>query len=287
MFNLLIISLCFLIIFIIFGVDKNDISNLKDDQLIKKLIDISFIGQKQQLKQINKNYTFLNYCIHSGLLVLAVIILIYKPLDNLLYTIILSSIIIFVYPFFYRIRVYSMHQKNVINNVFIYTQYVLVYIMEDMVLDQVLMLSSKALSEKMNKELMIVRDFIHKTNDTKRGLELFEAIYPYSIVKMVHILLIGKKQDGAISEELISYIKDSIDDFEIEVTNFYEKKKANKKIFYIISFLNLVSVYMILDLFKVVAKSEILSIILFVFYLLNIITLLLYEKWCFNQKHID
>ncbi|MFV0479251.1 MAG: hypothetical protein ACK5LZ_01585 [Anaerorhabdus sp.] len=278
----------FMLSWIWIGITLKDVKSLKELPLTRKIVSVSYFGKSEELKKIGKDYSWGLYMKHSVIITLLAGTLAFLTFRDYNYTVIIVGCIVFVWPYLYCLRIHHLYQQEKIEALFIYCQSILIYLKENRTAQQTLSLTKEIVPYQLQEDIQMVLNFIEETENFNDGLAYFEERYPFAMIKNTHILLVGKRNLGTLNMKLMEYLQESIENHEQLLREFYLKKAANQKVFIILWLLNLFSILLIVDLFSVSSgQTQVMKLLLLLFYGINIATLVIYERWCFRKKHLD
>jgi hypothetical protein len=196
-----------------------------------------------------------------------------------------------IIPYIYFLNIKTDYFIFIEENIFIYSTNIIIYLKENKVVSEVLLLTSDNVENPIKDDIYNLVLYINDTNNFNEALDRIEKKYQYSILKNVHILLKNARDRGFNNENLYDYTFNSIEEYQILINNYRIKKQTNKKLFYFMTVLDIAGV---LFLIKMFAESSFINsgdsginFSIFIFYLLNIITVIYYETFCLRINSIE
>ena len=196
-----------------------------------------------------------------------------------------------VIPFIYFINIKTKYLIYIEENIFIYATNVLIYLKENKVVSEVLLLTSENIDNPIKEDIYNLVLYVNDTNNFNESLEKIENKYKYSILKNVHILLRNAKDRGFNNEKLYDYTFNSIEEYQISLNNYRLKKLTNRKLFYFMIILDMAGVLLIIKTFTkssfIKSGDSRINLSIFIFYILNIITIVYYETFCLKINSIE
>ncbi len=280
----------FLLVWVLIGGERADIEKLVENRVVQETMELSYFGQEKKLVNIGRKYSLKQYFRDSFKLLVFFGFLIYRTVDDLYLSLWICGVIIFFWPYLYCLKVMNEEQRKKEESAFIYSQSILVYLRENRVSQQILYQCVEVLEGAFRTDIEKMISVVEQSNQFSKGLKMLEDKYPYSMIKNVHILLLGKKDQGSSYLSLVDYLQKSIENHEILLREFYRKKERNEKMFFIICGLNFIAISMIIKFFVGTSEMSLgigIKIVLSCFYSLNLITIVLYERWCLTKNHLD
>lgn len=283
MTGLLFVTLLLLFVVNIEITQKIEVDILKN-QLIQKLGQYIQITENDEGKSIK-----LQMIKYAFILFVGIVTLVYSTTQNILITISVSSLYLITLPYLFFLRNKQAHKQTLLVSVFIYTQSLLILLREDRTVVDILRECEDSMNEPLKLDLIEINNYIAKTTDIQSALTILEEKYHYSIVINAHILLRHKAMYGHLEQGLIDYLYANIENYELAYNEFIAKRKTNTTLFYIIIGLNAFGVYSLTNFISMQssAKNGFMLFILFSYYVLNLVTVILYEQWCYKTLVLE
>ena len=283
------VLIVFTLVLINLNFNAMDYNNLCKYKIINKIIDLSFISMKIKFKIIGIEYSNRKYLINCTILSLVLGTTFYFTINNLLYTLILLIICLFLFPYIQYLNFKSRFDAFIESNIFSYTQSSIIFLKEEKTVYNILNECVNNVSNPLKKDLCDAIKYIDKTSDFDKALDNIETKYRHTCIKNLHILLKGKLKYGTINNNLYDFLYHDIEDYELMISNFKLNKAANQKAFYFMMFLDLFAVYIIKAMFndtQMLQSDNSTQVTIFVFYLLNIFTVYFYEIYCNKMNNL-
>jgi len=280
-----------LLILINFDLPPVNISNLKENKIYKCLYKYSYYGILMPIHSYNYEYTFSKYLLHIIIFSASSAMIYYATISNLYYSILIFVIISLVIPYLYLIKCKKNYYLFIEQNCFDYATNIVIFLKDNLVISDLLLSTCNNIENPMKSEIIKLIKFVNNTNNFNEGLAVIEKKYQYSFIKNVNILLKNVYEKGSNNQELYDYIFDSIEYYQLQLNKYRSKKDANKKIFYLIVYLDLFGVLMLMKMFTTssfsITNLNNFSTIIFLFYLLNILSIIFYENYCYRTIAIE
>jgi hypothetical protein len=263
----------------------------KNGNMIKKFKSLSYLGINNKIKTLGYQYSSFDYIMQA--LVIAVVIggMSYATIGDIAYTFIIVAICVFMLPYFQYQELKSKFECKIEENIFIYVQTALIYLREEKTVFEILTDCANTVDNPLSDDLNRCISHIGMTGDFNEGLDMFETMYPHSTIKNLHILLKGRKNQGADNPILYNYLFNNVEDYELITNDYQSKKRVNRIVFYIMLILDIGSILLMTKTFSggdmINLETSSFKFVLFIFYILNVITVLGYESWCSKNQKLD
>ncbi|WP_143254356.1 hypothetical protein [Anaerorhabdus furcosa] len=258
-------------------------------QFVESLNSYTYSGINKKLNEFNMNYSLSNYMKHSSLLFITLGLLCYSTTKSLRITLLITLLYLVAIPFVVYQKKRQLFKINLITSIFIYTQSILMYLREDKTVVDILRECEESNNNFLRRDLKEVNQYILKTTDVLTGLESLENKYTYSIVINAHIILKHKLIDGIVNQNLIDYLYTNIENYEIAFNEYINKRRSNNYLFYLILGLNAFGVYSLTNFITLQSNNQnsVMQAVLTLYYILNLITIIIYENWCTNTLVLE
>lgn len=287
---MILLCLYFVLLFLLNNSFKEnkEVKTIKK-QFIESLNSYTYSGINKKLNEFNMNYSLSNYIKHSSLLFIALGLLCYSTTKSLRITLLITLLYLVAIPFVVYQKKRQLFKINLITSIFIYTQSILMYLREDKTVVDILRECEESNNNFLRRDLKEVNQYILKTTDVLTGLESLENKYTYSIVINTHIILKHKLIDGIVNQNLIDYLYTNIENYEIAFNEYINKRRSNNYLFYLILGLNAFGVYSLTNFITLQSNNQnsVMQAVLTLYYILNLITIIIYENWCTNTLVLE
>lgn len=281
-FSLAIVSvmLCYI------WIDRSIIREVSNNSLFLRIKKVSYWGLLQDFSQYNYAYSLKKYTQQAILLGLAFLLIVYGTIQHFTYTVILALIGVFFLPLLNLMNCKRVYKEKIEKAVYSYSCYALVYLQENRHILDVLKDCKKLLENPLAEDIQLAIDMIEKTADIRVALKELERKYPYESLRKVNSLMISKTLEGAINSRQYTLTYQSIEGQEVALTNFRIEKEVRRKGFYMLIGISLFAAYMINSFFTADMGASISKVqyFYFIFYLVHIIVILLYEQWIMKAE---
>ena len=268
--------------------NKNDLNNLKDSKVIRFLYQHSYHGLIIPIKKLGYSYTGLKYVCQSVVFAGLVGLLFYATCNDVKFTIIITLLVVAIIPYIYYLNLKLRYLNLIETEVFNYATNIIIYLKEKQTVTDVLINTANNVEEPLSSDLHQLLKYINDTNNFNKGLDLIETKYNYSFLKNVHILLKNAFNRGYNNFELYNYTFNSIEAYQLTLNKYRLKKAANRKLFYFMIILDLIGVNGLIHIFaRELLTNTYIADIIFIYYCLNLITVIYYEFFCFKINTIE
>ena len=285
--TVIVISLIFILNI---KVNDKDLKVFKKYKIVRKVCGLSFSSLKSKFDIIGINYTNQKYFINALLLSLVLGVIFYITIQSLLYTTILLSICIFLFPYIQYLNYKSQYDEYIESDIFSYTQSAIIFLKEEKTVYNILKECINNVSGPLKNDLINAVKHIDQSSDFVFALKEIEDKYQHTCIKNLHILLIGKLKYGTINSNLYDFLYHDIEEYELMISNFKLKKSANQKAFYFMMLLDLCAVYIVKSMFndtQMLTADTNTKLVIFVFYIMNIGTIYFYEIYCNKMNNLN
>ncbi len=268
------------------------VENLINDEWVLNLRNVSYFGMILKIKELGYDYSLFQYAFESSILSCVLGILAYMTTKSIALSLVLVLISTFLLPYYHFLATESLYKYKIEQDLFLYVTSSLVYLREDTLTSlEIMMNCLSSLSSIVQTDLQKTLNFISSTSQFEEGLDMFEKKYCHSIVKNLHIILKAKYNEGALNLSLYEYLYDNVESYELLNSEFIKKSKANRSLFYFMILLEFLAIYLVVNVFGnsqfINLESTFFKMVIFIYYLLNIITVLFYEGWCRNHLQTE
>lgn len=265
-------------------------NQISEEKGFEKIVALSYLGIHKEINALGYLYTVGQYIKQSLIGGLGVGFLVYSSIHQLGYTIIIVLILLFLIPYLNYLRYKEKNNQIIEENVFIFVQTALIYLREEKTAMQILKDCSLSVEGTLCHDIDEAITVTLIEGELSKGLEIIEQRHPYSVIKNLNILLRGKNKEGSCNKQIVEYLFENIETYERVIISYKLKKKANQFVFYTITLLNCIAIILLTNLFlgkEAVIQNTALHQVLFVYYMLNIGTIIYYESWCSSQKSLE
>ena len=280
-----------LIFLLLLDFRSTDLSQLMSNRIIRKIYMNTYYGLVEPIRRCGYEYSIRKYICHALVFGGGVSLLFYATAADLRYALLVFVLVVVIIPYVYFMNIRSGYLAFIEESIFIYATNVVIYLREKKVVSEVLLLTSDSLEDPLKQDIIDLVLYINDTNNFNEALDRIEDKYRYSVLRNVHILLRNARDRGFNNENLYTYTFNSIEEYQVSLNNYRLRKKANRRLFYFMMTLDITGV---LFLIKMFASSSFINIgsdgidtVIFIFYLLNIITVLYYETYCLKINSIE
>ncbi|MEG0402990.1 MAG: hypothetical protein RR571_01290 [Anaerorhabdus sp.] len=270
-------------------IQHDKVKNTLEIELINKINSFTYIGINNKLKDLGLEYTLVNYGKHALLLVICLGFICYMTIKRLDVTLLITTVYTICLPYLIYFQKLQKYKEKLLSNIFIYSESLLMYLREDKTVVDILRDVEDSVDNPLKNDLIEVNNYINKTTNIVNGLKIMEDKYNYSIVINAHIILKHKVIEGIVNNDLIDYLYTNIENYELSFQECLAKRKSNNFLFYLIIVLNAFGVLSLTNFINVQSNQQSMTMILvlILFYILNLCTILFYEKWCFKSLSIE
>jgi hypothetical protein len=279
------------ILLFIIDYDFYDLQVIIKNKLFQNIYKYTYYGLIEPIKKCGYDYSISKYILHSIIIGGGTSLLFYCTTYDLRYSVMIMIVVSLIIPYIYFLNIKTDYFIFIEENIFIYSTNIIIYLKENKVVSEVLLLTSDNVENPIKDDIYNLVLYINDTNNFNEALDRIEKKYQYSILKNVHILLKNARDRGFNNENLYDYTFNSIEEYQILINNYRIKKQTNKKLFYFMTVLDIAGV---LFLIKMFAESSFINsgdsginFSIFIFYLLNIITVIYYETFCLRINSIE
>lgn len=283
----LFISYLIILIFIFYKRNKEPFS--LESQVLRKILSYSYFEIAKQCNQLGYEYKIKSYVKEIIMVFIVLGVICQFTINNWLVTIGICSIYSLCLPIIHLQRVYVEAQDSINEGLFTYLQTALMLLRENKTVFDILKLCEECCEYPIKEDLHEINAYISKTGKIAVALTMFEKKYPNSFVKNLNIVMKNKNDEGALSEQLIDYFYMDVENFEVILNEFKRKRKANHTLFYLIECLNAFGVLALRNFVSqqsLNSSSKLVNVFL-LFYVLNLVTILLYEQWCNKINYFE
>lgn len=283
----LFISYFIILLFLFYKRNKEPTSI--ESQIVSKFIDYSYFEIARKCHLLGYKYDLKTYL--KQILVLFVILgaLCQLTINNVLITVFICIAYALCIPFIYYQKINLVSQEHLNEELLNYIQTALMLLRENKTVFEVICLSEECAGQPIKDDLNKIIDFIKFSGDITKGLNLFEEKYNNSFIKNLNIIMINKNNEGAISDNLIDYFYINVENYEVLLNSFKAKRKANHILFYVIECLNAIGILSLTNFISIqnTNNSPMLVSTLTLYYILNLVTIIIYEQWCSKIKYFE
>lgn len=290
-FLLVVFILYFWALFWLYN-EEITLDKFKQDPLIIKLKKWSYIGVIINIKDLGYEYSTKKYMIQSIVIAAGFGWIAYYTTDTIFYSVILISGCIFLLPYYNMLQLKTKYRQMVEDNIFAYVSNSLVYLRENSkTVIEIITDCLPAISNPLKNDIEECLKHISMTGDFDLALDMLEKKYNHTILKNLHDIFKVKYHEGALNILLYSYLYDNVNDYELILSDYRKKYIANRSVFYIMVLLEMFAIFLIVNMFGsseiVDLKTPFFQAIIWAYYVLNIATVMYYEKWCSKNNFSD
>lgn len=253
-----------------------------ESQLLKKVMSFSYFEIAKKCKCFGYEYSMESYLKQIVVTCLTIGVVCQLTLNDIKITAFISMVYACCIPFIYLQEVQLKVKKYTNKAIFSYLQTALMLLRENKTTFEILRICEDCVDYPINEDLHEVNLYIAKCGNISKGLAILEAKYPNVLIKNCNIVMRSKNDEGTVNEQLIDYFYVNVENYEIILTEFMAKWKANRTLFYLIIALNSVGILLLKNFLATQSNqlSGFMVMIIVSYYLVNLITIILYEIWC-------
>ena len=266
--------------------DQEVIKEMSNQHIFQRIKKVSYWGLLKDFQLYDYSYSLKRYTQQAIILGLAFLMIVYGTIQHFTYTVILTVVGIFFLPLLNLMNCKRVYQERIEKEVYSYSCYVLVYLQENRHILDILKDCKKLLDNPLAGDIQSAIDLIEKTADIRSALKELERKYPYDSLRKVNSLMISKTLEGVINSRQYTLTYQSIEGQEVALTNFRIEKEVRRKGFYMLISISLFAAYMIHSFFTADMGASVSKVqyFYFVFYLLHLLVILLYEHWIMKAE---
>ena len=197
----------------------------------KKLARYSYLGLRQNFKDLGYEYTIKEYIFHSLVIMAGLLIFYLGTKTSFIYIVFLVIVSIGVIPYFIWLRRKQRYDQLVNEQVLLYVTTGILFIQEKKNSIKILSDLMELVNGSIKAYIKEALNIIDESTSYEEGLLYIESKLPFDSVKKFHALLISYKQDGGYNPDLYHYLYQSIEDLEINLNDYHIKKENHSRIF--------------------------------------------------------
>lgn len=260
-----------------------------ESQVLQQVKKFAYPTIAKQCKHLGYDYALSAYMKEVILITLALGFVCQLTTNNMIITGFITAVYICFIPLMHLQRVQNQVKNGINQAIFSYLQTALLLLREDKTIYDILRTLEDCGEVPIKEDLQQINEYIAKTGNVSKGLMMFEMKYPNALIKNLTILMRSKHEEGTVSDQLIDYFYSNVESYELMLNDFIAKRKANRTMFYLIIVLNSFGIVLLKNFVSAqnTQLSSLMMGVILLYYLANLVTMIVYECWSHRLSYFD